>query len=173
MWGKLAHHRIDSESDWADPDLPNLVAAPDKLSGADDDSFKKAKEDEPNPAIDAGSIPPQKSDLLRFYVANEQMGGEDFLYLGWVRGDTSGSTNMDFKFNQNACDPALGPADPGCSSNEVTPMRSPRDILITFQLGGAATRFFWACPAGMIPPMAEPAKPVLLPVGGQSNRWRT
>ncbi len=142
------------------PNSLNLVVAPDKPPGADDDSFKRAKEDDPNPTIDVGSIPKNKSDLFRFYVANEQVEGDDFLYLGWVRGETSGSTNMDFEFNQSE----------QLSGNGVTPVRTPGDILITFQLGGA-TRFFWACPAGIIPPMVESAKRVLPPVGGQFNRW--
>ncbi len=77
----------------------------------------------PNPVIDVGSIPKNKSDLLRFYVANEQVEVEDsvfqdFLYLGWVRGETSGSTNMDFEFNQSTV----------LSANGVTPKRTSRDI---------------------------------------------
>jgi hypothetical protein len=36
----------------------------------------------------SGSIPPQKSDLTRFYEASEFVGGPgggNFLYLGWER----------------------------------------------------------------------------------------
>ena len=122
--------RVDNVADpeataWAN--APNRVMALDKPSGTNDDSFKRAKEDDPAPVIDVGSIPKNKSDLLRFYVANEQVGDDDYLYLGWVRGNTEGSTNMDFEFNQS----------PDLSINGVTPVRMPNDILITFQLGGS------------------------------------
>ena len=109
--GNLVVDGTDSESDWGTPNLPNLVVAPDKPSGGNDDSFKRAKEDDPNPVIDVGSIPKNKSDLLRFYVANEQVEVEDsvfqdFLYLGWAR------------FNQSTV----------LSANGVTPKRTSRDI---------------------------------------------
>ena len=123
--GNLIGGDAGGAMDWAN--APNRVVAPDKLSGNNDDSFKRAKENDPDPIMDVGSIPKHKSDLLRFYVANEQVEGDDFLYLGWVRGNTEGSTNMDFEFNQSE----------QLSSNGVTPLRTSGDILITFQLGGS------------------------------------
>ena len=120
-----------SVRDWVDL-IPNVVVAPDKPSGSSDDSFKRGTdENDAEPFIDVGSIPKNKSDLIRFYVANEQLdtptGAHDFLYLGWVRTSDSGSTNMDFEFNQLK----------QLSGNGVMPVREPGDILITFQLGGS------------------------------------
>ena len=42
-----------------------------------------AKEDTPFPTVVSGSIPNNKSDLRRFYVASERFGTTDFLYFAW------------------------------------------------------------------------------------------
>ena len=44
-----------------------------------------------------------KSDLTRFYVANEtRLRRSEFLYLAWERvQEPNGTTNMDFEFNQS------------------------------------------------------------------------
>ena len=105
-------------------------------SGASDNSFGQGtKEDTAVPTIVDGSIPPQKSDLTRFYVANEKVSGDDFLYLAWERvQEPNGTTNMDFEFNQKQCTPGLTPADPDCSANGLTPIRTPGDVLIKYDL---------------------------------------
>src|SRR5262245_51080355 len=74
-----------SGTDWS-----SLVASPalyvgqDAPSGQNDDSLR-GKEDDVVPGIDLGSIPSNKSDLLRFYVAHERVGAagsaHDYLYL--------------------------------------------------------------------------------------------
>jgi hypothetical protein len=121
--------------DWA-----NIVPAVglDRPSGATDDSFGQGtKEDTAVPTIVNGSIPPQKSDLTRFYVANEKAGSpaKDFLYLAWERvQEPNGTTNMDFEFNQRQCTPGQTPADPDCSANGITPIRSEGDALIKYDL---------------------------------------
>ena len=71
-----------TETDWAT--APNLKKGIDLPTGTQDDSFGQGtKEDTPVPTVVNGSIPPNKSDLTRFYVANEKVSGKDFLYLAW------------------------------------------------------------------------------------------
>ena len=117
------------ETDWAN--VPNLKVGRDKPTGATDDSFGQGTdEDDPIPSVTDGSIPPNKSDLTRFYVANEKVSGKDFLYLAWERvQDPSGTTNMDFEFNQSST----------LSSNGVTPVRTAGDILIKYDLSNGGT----------------------------------
>src|SRR5213593_141769 len=65
--------------DWAN--APNLKTGFDKATGTTDDSFGQGtKEDTAVPTITDGSIPNNKSDLKRFYVASESVGSNDFLY---------------------------------------------------------------------------------------------
>jgi hypothetical protein len=131
----------DEAKDWANIGIdcpPGTVkgCALDKPTGQTDDSFGQGtKEDTPAPAIVDGSIPNNKSDLLRFYVANERANNDEFLYLAWERvQEPNGTTNMDFEFNQRQCTPGLTPADPDCSANGVTPIRSEGDVLIKYDL---------------------------------------
>src|SRR6266496_5618848 len=57
-------------TDWAN--APNRVRGDDLASGRTDNSFGQGtKEDDPAVSVVTGSIPPQKSDLTRFYVASE------------------------------------------------------------------------------------------------------
>ncbi len=118
-----------SETDWAT--APNLKKGIDKPTGQTDDSFGQGtKEDTAVPTVVAGSIPPNKSDLTRFYVANEKANGDDFLYLAWERvQEPSGTTNMDFEFNQDAT----------TSTNGVTPIRTAGDVLIKYDLSQGGT----------------------------------
>src|SRR5881398_1413466 len=62
---------------------PNLVKGQDKAPGNGDDSFANGtKQDDAVPSIGNGGIP-NKGDLDRFYVANEFVGGKNFVYLGF------------------------------------------------------------------------------------------
>jgi hypothetical protein len=107
--------------DWAN--APNIDTKVDRPSGGTDDSFGQgAKEDISNPAVVSGSIPPNKSDLTRFYVAHEKVSANTFLYLAWERSNVLGSANMDFEFNQSST----------IDANGVTPVRTNGDMLITF-----------------------------------------
>src|SRR6266705_6910039 len=95
-------------------------------SGGSDNSFGQGtKEDDPNVTVVTGSIPPQKSDLTRFYDASEFANGSNFLYLAWERTNSLGSANMDFEINQ-ATTPGLG--TPGAH----TIIRTAGDLLVTF-----------------------------------------
>ena len=100
---------------------PLFLVGIDFPSGNGDNSFK-GKESDPAPDVALGSIPGNKSDLLRFYVFHEilDVDGEarDFLYLSWVRSNTLGSANMDFEFNQSRT----------LSANGITPIRTAGDV---------------------------------------------
>ncbi len=125
--------------DWAtlDPSVfscsaPKKGCDVDLPTGTTDNSFGQGtKEDTPIPTVVAGSIPNNKSDLLRFYVATERFVRTDFLYLAWERVQApNGTTNMDFELNQSK----------DVSSNNVTPVRTAGDILIKYDLARGGTR---------------------------------
>src|SRR6266542_715295 len=116
-------------TDWEN--APNRVRGDDLASGTSDNSFGQGtKEDDANVTVVTGSIPPQKSDLTRFYVASEFASGSNFLYLAWERSNVLGSANMDFELNQKA-QPNLTTTGP------KTLVRTAGDILITFDFGGS------------------------------------
>jgi hypothetical protein len=111
-------------TDWVN--APNRVSGIDLPSGANDNAFGQgAKEDDPNVSVVTGSIPPQKSNLTRFYVASESASGSNFLYLAWERSNVLGSANMDFEINK-VTQPDL------TTVGAKTLNRSPGDLLITF-----------------------------------------
>src|SRR6266511_4490923 len=119
----------DESQDWVN--APNLKKAIDITPARDDDSFGQGtKEDTEVPTVVTGSIPPNKSDLTRFYVANQLVGTKQFLYLAWERvQEPSGTTNMDFEFNQST----------QVSGNGVTPVRTAGDVLIKYDLAQGGT----------------------------------
>jgi hypothetical protein len=112
-------------TDWIN--APNRVRGDDLASGSTDNSFGQGtKEDDPNVSVVTGSIPPQKSDLTRFYVASETAAnGKVYMYLAWERSNVLGSANMDFEINKNA-QPNLTTTGP------KTLNRVAGDLLITF-----------------------------------------
>jgi len=114
--------------DWANV---NETRQGDLASGTGDDSFGQgSKEDTPVPTVVAGSIPPNKSDLLNFGVYLEENASGRFLNLFWHRvQEPSGTTNMDFEFNQSDV----------ISSNGVTPVRTAGDLLIQYDLSQGGT----------------------------------
>jgi hypothetical protein len=104
----------------------------DVASGSGDNSFGQGtKEDTPVPSVVTGSIPPNKSDLLNFGVYLETTAsGARFLNLFWHRvQEPSGTTNMDFEFNQSST----------ASANGVTPVRTAGDLLIQYDLSQGGT----------------------------------
>jgi hypothetical protein len=123
--------------DW---DNVNAFVKEDEPSGQNDDSFGNGtKEDTAVPSIVTGSIPPNKSDLKEFGYYLEDVPGEPgFLHLFWTRvQDPSGTTNMDFEFNDKAC---TTDDKSGCSANGVTPIRTEGDLLITYDLSRGGTQ---------------------------------
>jgi uncharacterized repeat protein (TIGR01451 family) len=109
----------------------SVGCAADRPTGRTDNSFGQGtKEDTPVPKVVSGSIPNNKSDLLRFYVSRERFGSTDFLYLAWSRvQEPSGTTNMDFELNQSKT----------LSSNHTTPVRTAGDILVRYDLAQGGT----------------------------------
>lgn len=121
--------------DWANAGIdcvsvPKVGCALDKDTGQTDDSFGEGTaENDAVPTVVAGSIPNNKSDLLRFYTAQNKENSKDFLHLAWERvQEPRGTTNMDFEFNQSAT----------ISSNGITPVRTAGDILIKYDLGASS-----------------------------------
>jgi hypothetical protein len=129
----------NGSTDWVDAGLNCAAGIKCRLdaTGTTDNSFGQGtKEDSPIPTIVSGSIPNNKSDLLRFYVNNARVstaqGVHDFIYLAWRRVQApSGTTYMDFELNQNVAAPGVG--------NGVTPLRTAGDILIKYDLSQGGT----------------------------------
>jgi len=118
-------------TDWAN--VAGLSAGIDLASGSGDNSFGQGtKEDDANVTVVSGSIPPQKSDLTRFYEASESISGQTFLYLAWERTNVLGSANMDFEINQ-AVTPGLGSPGPH------TINRTAGDLLVTYDFTNGGT----------------------------------
>jgi hypothetical protein len=123
---------------------PALHIGTEAFTGQQDNSFGQGtKENNANVTLVQGSIPPNKSDLTRFYEASEVLpvSGSDhvFLYLAWERTNVLGSANMDFEINKvgTPCLDSAGPFPVDCTIN-----RSVGDILVTYDFtngGGTPT----------------------------------
>jgi hypothetical protein len=123
--GNLVVNGAAGSKDWESSTI-NRVRGDDLASGRNDNSFGQGtKEDDANVSVVTGSIPPQKSDLTRFYVGNETVSGKSFLYLAWQRSNVLGSANMDFEINK-ASQPNLTTTGP------KTLIRTAGDLLVTF-----------------------------------------
>ncbi|MCE0487625.1 MSCRAMM family protein [Ornithinimicrobium sediminis] len=131
-----ANLRVDPSEeatlDWANVTQINKDDAP---TGRDDDSYSGGtKEDTVCPGQTTGSIPNNKSDLLSFGVY-EEAGDPGFLHLYWSRvNEPSGTTLMDFEFNQSEEDCAQGP-------NKT---RTEGDLLLEYAIdqGGARAEIY-------------------------------
>jgi hypothetical protein len=123
-------------TDWAN--LAGRAGGVDNPSGTSDNSFGQGtKEDDSNVTVVSGSIPPNKSDLTRFYEGSETIGSgasaKVFLYLAWERSNVLGSANMDFEINQ-AATPGLGSPGPH------TINRTAGDLLVTYDFTNGGSR---------------------------------
>jgi hypothetical protein len=128
----LASPTTFGTTDWQN--VAGLNTGIDLPSGSTDNSFGQGtKEDSPNVSVVTGSIPPQKSDLTRFYEASELANGSNFLYLGWERTNNLGSANMDFEINQKT-QPDLTTTGP------KTLDRTAGDLLVTFDFTNGGGR---------------------------------
>src|SRR5713101_6212923 len=108
----------------------------DQPSGKDDNSFGQGtKEDDPAVTVVTGSIPPNKSDLLRFYEASQFANTSNFLYLAWERTNVLGSANFDFEINQQTT-----AGFTGTTTGPVTLNRQPGDVLVTFDFTNGGGR---------------------------------
>ena len=120
-------------TDWAN--VVGLRTAIDQPSGATDNAFGQGtKEDNPNVTIVDGSIPPNKNDLTRSYLASETVGAQTFLYLAWERAVNTGSANLDFELDQNAT-----AGWDGFTTGAVTINRTEGDLLFTYDFSGSGT----------------------------------
>jgi hypothetical protein len=130
----LASPTTFGSTDWQN--VAGLNTGFDLASGKGDNSFGQGtKEDDPNVTVVTGSIPPNKSDLTRFYEASETAGpsNHNFLYLGWERTNVLGSANFDFEINQ-LTQPDLTTAGPKLLS------RTAGDLLVTFDFDNGGGR---------------------------------
>jgi hypothetical protein len=126
-----ANLRVDDPApslDWANV---TEIRKQDTTSGPTDESFGQgSKEDTAVPSVVDGGIPPNKSDLKFFGVYQEGTTSSGFLNLFWSRvQDPSGTTNMDFEFNQSTTP----------SGNGVTPVRTAGDLLVIYDLAQGGT----------------------------------
>jgi hypothetical protein len=128
----LASPTTFGSTDWQN--VGGLHTGIDLASGSGDNAFGNGtKEDNPNVTVVSGSIPPNKSDLTRFYEASEFANGSNFLYLAWERTNNLGSANMDFEINQKT-QPDL--TTPGAK----TLNRTAGDLLVTFDFTNGGGR---------------------------------
>src|SRR5215471_17328559 len=113
-------------TDWQN--VKGLNPGFDLASGSGDNSFGQGtKEDDPNVTVVSGSIPPNKSDLTRFYEASEfsTVNNHNFLYLAWERSNVLGTANFDFEINQKT-QPNL------TTTGAKTLNRTAGDLLVTY-----------------------------------------
>jgi hypothetical protein len=114
------------DTDWAN--VAGLNTGIDLPSGSGDNAFGQGtKEDQPAVSVVNGSIPPNKSDLTRFYEASDFANGSNFLYLGWERSNVLGSANMDFEISQH---PTAGLT--ASTTGGITLNRTAGDLLVTY-----------------------------------------
>jgi Prealbumin-like fold domain len=124
-------------SDWQNLNTAGLVnVGIDQPSGTGDNSFGQGtKEDNPAVTVVSGSIPPNKSDLTRFYESSETVSGQTFLYLAWERTNVLGNANMDFEIDQKATTGFTG-----SFTGPITLNRSPGDMLVTYDFTNGGGR---------------------------------
>src|SRR6266436_6945725 len=119
-------------TDWQG--VSGLHTGIDLASGSGDNAFGQGtKEDNAAVTVVSGSIPPNKSDLTRFYEASEFANNSNFLYLAWERSNVLGSANMDFEINQ-ATTPGLGTPGPH------TINRMAGDLLVTYDFTNGGSK---------------------------------
>jgi uncharacterized repeat protein (TIGR01451 family) len=126
--GNLLDENGTAGLDWGSPGLdlinvldpPLIDLSPDYFT---DNSFTEgAKENDPIPVVLDSSVPPNKSDLINFLIAQDEVDGNGFLALGWIRSNSLGTANFDFELNQLEA----------LTANGVTPVRTTGDVLISF-----------------------------------------
>src|SRR5581483_5898515 len=122
-------------TDWAN--VAGLVTSIDKPSGSTDNSFTQGShEDDLGVSVEAGSIPPNKNDLTRAYLATTTVGdpSHTYLYLAWERLVNTGSANIDFELNHSAT-----AGFDSSTLGDVTLNRTEGDLLITYDFGGSGS----------------------------------
>ena len=123
--------------DWLDGSTmrTGVIVTPDLPSGSSDDSYKGTAEDDTDPTVDTGSIPPSKSDLKDFGIYKEITAADVFVNVFWTRvQDPSGTTNLDFEFNQSGLT-----YNKPVGSAQVIPVRTAGDLLVTYDVTNGGT----------------------------------
>ncbi len=121
-------------TDWQN--VAGLNTGIDNPSGSGDNAFGQGtKEDDPNVTVVDGSIPPNKSDLSRFYESSETIGQSTYLYLAWERTNVLGNANMDFEINQQTTTGLTG-----TFTGKITLNRQPGDLLVTYDFTNGGGR---------------------------------
>jgi len=119
-------------TDWQN--VSGLNTGFDLASGSGDNAFGQGtKEDDPNVSVVSGSIPPNKSNLTRFYESSETVSGNTYLYLAWERTNVLGTANFDFEINQKA-QPDL------TTTGAKTLVRTPGDLMVTYDFTNGGGR---------------------------------
>ena len=109
------------------------IRATDLATGSNDDSYQGGvKEDTACPGETTGCIPNNKSDLRTFHAYRETaVGGPGYLNLAWSRvTEPSGTTLMDFEFNQSSTNCASGP----------NKLRTAGDLLLEYSIDQGGSR---------------------------------
>ena len=96
----------------------------DPTNSTDDSIGQGSKEDDLFPTVVTQGVPP-KNDFADAFIATENVGGKDFLYVSTIRVAPNGSANLNLELNKGTAVPALSP-------NGVTLSRVAGDKLITF-----------------------------------------
>lgn len=123
-------------TDWAslagNAGLQTLVDVP---SGQNDNAFGQGtKEDDTTVTVVTGSIPPNKNDLTRAYLYNQNIAGSSFLDLAWERAAGIGDAHVDFELDQNATQ-----GFDASTTGSVTLNRTKGDLLISYDFSGSGT----------------------------------
>jgi hypothetical protein len=123
--------------DWDHVNGPKTVRSQTDLTNSkSDDAFGQGtSEDDSDVSVVLGSIPPQKSDLSKFYEYDEKIGSTQYLYLAWERTNNLGSANMDFELNQASTDFKV--VNGAATAGKYTINRTAGDLLINYDFGGS------------------------------------
>jgi len=108
------------------------VAISDPTGTSDTTNYSGGSTDDDICPVVATGTAPNASDIDTFYFGSQNNASGVFIYLGWHRMTTSGTTTLDFELNQSSADA------PSCGSHQ--PARTAGDLLITYDFtGGGGT----------------------------------
>jgi hypothetical protein len=128
--------------DWVSTGMGTDVVKPDRPTGQGDDSFTQGTNINDTPTtITTGSIPNNKSDLKAFGIYVEHGATDSFVNVFWTRVQApSGTTTMDFEFNQSTVrqNDISPPKNPDVNTTTI-PLRTVGDILVTYFLEAGGT----------------------------------
>jgi hypothetical protein len=164
--GNLVVNDGAGSKDWEN--APNLaIGVDDEQTSTDNAYVGGAKHDTSCPDAETGGIPPNKDDLTRLYVSNEQVGSDIYLYMAWERfldKESSASAHMGFEFNQSTTP---------CGGDSQNVVRTPNDMLILYDLEGGGTPVFellrWVTAANDLNGAADCKAASALPCWGQGQ----